>query len=134
MKKTAVLLEILLWAVVLSGCRFIRIEEEPRRSLEYSIVKQEELPGELTALIREKEAEGVSADLSKRERAVSGKRIWNTAKRRLQHSGGGAWGNLPGHIFPHKADRSVRRKNRHKPTILPIHCGKDGLAEGTCDL
>ena len=81
-----------------------------------------------------KEAEGVSADLSKRERAVSGKRIWNTAKRRLQHSGGGAWGNLPGHIFPHKADRSVRRKNRHKPTILPIHCGKDGLAEGTCDL
>ena len=54
MKKTAVLLEILLWAVVLSGCRFVRIEEEPRRSLEYSIVKQEELPGELTALIREK--------------------------------------------------------------------------------
>lgn len=54
MKKTAVLLEILLWAVVLYGCRFIRIEEEPRRSLEYSIVKQEELPGELTALIREK--------------------------------------------------------------------------------
>ena len=54
MKKTAVLLEILLWAVVLSGCRFIQIEEEPRRSLEYSIVKQEELPGELTALIREK--------------------------------------------------------------------------------
>ena len=54
MKKTAVLLGILLWAVVLSGCRFIRIEEEPCRSLEYSIVKQEELPGELTALIREK--------------------------------------------------------------------------------
>ncbi len=54
MKKTAVLLGILLWAVVLSGCRFIRIEEEPHRSLEYSIVKQEELPEELTALIREK--------------------------------------------------------------------------------
>lgn len=33
---------------------FIRIEEEPRKPLEYSIVKNEEIPAELAALIQEK--------------------------------------------------------------------------------
>ena len=41
MKKTkAVLLGVILWSLLLiSGCNFIRIEEEPRKPLEYSIVK-----------------------------------------------------------------------------------------------
>ena len=54
MKKTAVL-GLVLWSLLfLGGCRFIKIEEEPRKPLEYSIVKQEDLPAELTALIQEK--------------------------------------------------------------------------------
>lgn len=42
MKKTkAVLLGVILWSLLLiSGCNFIRIEEEPRKPLEYSIVKR----------------------------------------------------------------------------------------------
>ena len=56
MKKTkAVLLGVILWSLLLiSGCNFIRIEEEPRKPLEYSIVKNEEIPAELAALIQEK--------------------------------------------------------------------------------
>ena len=56
MKKTkAVLLGVILWSLLLiSGCNFIRIEEEPRKPLEYSIVKSEEIPAELAALIQEK--------------------------------------------------------------------------------
>ena len=48
MKKTkAVLLGVILWSLLLiSGCNFIRIEEEPRKPLEYSIVKNEEIPAE----------------------------------------------------------------------------------------
>ena len=58
MKKTkAVLLGVILWLLLLtSGCNFIRIEEEPRKPLEYSIVKNEDLPAELAALIQEKKA------------------------------------------------------------------------------
>ena len=50
MKKTkAVLLGVILWSLLLvSGCNFIRIEEEPR--------KNEDLPAELAALIQEKKA------------------------------------------------------------------------------
>ena len=55
MKKTSVLLGVVLWSLFfLSGCNFIRIEEEPRKPLEYSIVKNENLPAELAALIQEK--------------------------------------------------------------------------------
>ena len=58
MKKTkAVFLEVILWSLLfVSGCNFIRIEEEPRKPLEYSIVKNEDLPAELAALIQEKKA------------------------------------------------------------------------------
>ena len=46
-----------MWSLFfLSGCNFIRIEEEPRKPLEYSIVKNEDLPAELAALIQEKKA------------------------------------------------------------------------------
>ena len=57
MKKASVLLGGILWSLfLLSGCNFIRIEEEPRKPLEYSIVKSENLPAELAALIQEKKA------------------------------------------------------------------------------
>lgn len=58
MKKTkAVLLGVILCSLIwASGCNFIRIEEEPRKPLEYSIVKNEDLPAELAVLIQEKKA------------------------------------------------------------------------------
>lgn len=56
MKKIGSLFFIGVWLVCLfSGCRFIRIEEEPRTALEYTVVKQEEIPKEVTALIEEKQ-------------------------------------------------------------------------------
>ncbi len=55
MKKASVLLGVIWWSLFfLSGCNVIRIEEEPRKPLEYSIVKNENLPAELAALIQEK--------------------------------------------------------------------------------
>lgn len=55
MKKTALGICIAAFlAMILCGCRLIRIEEEPRKLLEYTIVKREEIPKELMALIEEK--------------------------------------------------------------------------------
>lgn len=55
MRRTAALGCIaVFFAIILCGCRLIRIEEEPRKPLEYTIVKQEMTPKELLALIEEK--------------------------------------------------------------------------------
>ena len=88
MKKTkAVLLGVILWSLLLvSGCNFIRIEEEPRKPLEYSNVKNEDLPAELAALIQEKKAN----------------------EFQLQHFRGRTGRHLPGSIFSDAADRSIR--------------------------
>ena len=40
----------------LGGCRIIRIEEEERKPLEYTIVNQQEIPEEILSLIEEKKA------------------------------------------------------------------------------
>ena len=55
MKKTTAHFMVLIGCLfLLSGCRFIRIEDEPRKPLEYSIVKSEDIPQELKTLIQEK--------------------------------------------------------------------------------
>ncbi|MEI3411820.1 MAG: protease complex subunit PrcB family protein [Blautia sp.] len=55
MKKAAALLGLILWiAVAAAGCRFVKIEEEPHRALKYSIVKREDVPREILAMIQEK--------------------------------------------------------------------------------
>lgn len=57
MKRTAVLLCLLVFlAMILCGCRFIRIEEEERKPIEYTVVKQEEIPREAAVLIDGKKA------------------------------------------------------------------------------
>ncbi len=50
----AALLVCLLWG--LCGCRIIRIEEEERTPLEYTVVNQQEIPEEILSLIEEKKA------------------------------------------------------------------------------
>lgn len=55
MKKSVSLFFIgLLLACLLTGCQFIHIEEAPKTALDYTIVSQEEIPKEITALIEEK--------------------------------------------------------------------------------
>lgn len=55
MKKAGVLFFFLLLLMsVLGGCRLIRIEEEERTPLGYTVVSQEDIPEDLTALIQEK--------------------------------------------------------------------------------
>lgn len=50
MRKTVISLA-LVFVLLLSGCRIIRIEEEPLTPLEYTIVSQEDIPEEITTLI-----------------------------------------------------------------------------------
>lgn len=55
MKKWGALLVCLvLLASILGGCSLIRIEEEERKPLEYSVVNQEDIPKEAAALIEGK--------------------------------------------------------------------------------
>lgn len=55
-KKAAGLICVLILLAVLSvsGCRFIRIEEGERTPLEYTIMKQEEIPAEAVELMEQK--------------------------------------------------------------------------------
>ncbi len=57
MKKTVSLfcLTVIL-VLMLCGCRVIRIEEEERKALEYTVVSQEEIPKEVITLIEGKKA------------------------------------------------------------------------------
>lgn len=54
MKKTVFLLMAVMMAVGLSGCRFIRIEEEKRIPVSYTIAEYSEIPEELQEIIEEK--------------------------------------------------------------------------------
>ena len=53
-KKATGLICVLILTVVLSGCRFIKIEEGERTPLEYTIMKQEEIPAEAVELMEQK--------------------------------------------------------------------------------
>ena len=54
MKKAVFLLLAAVIASLLSGCRFVRIEEEERKPVSYTIVEQMDIPGELSRIIEEK--------------------------------------------------------------------------------
>lgn len=53
----AVSLLLMFCLLMCSGCKHIRIEEEPREEVQYTIVPQEEVPSEIESLIEEKKAE-----------------------------------------------------------------------------
>ena len=57
MKKTIALFCLIVWVILtICGCRIIRIEEEERKPLEYTVMNQQEIPSELLSLIEEKKA------------------------------------------------------------------------------
>ena len=53
-RQICVLMQIVILMVMLSGCRFIKIEEGERTPLEYTIMKQEEIPREAVELMDQK--------------------------------------------------------------------------------
>lgn len=58
MKKTAILFLFLCVLLTAAGCSLIRIEEEPRTPLKYTIVSQEDIPEEIVSIMEEKKADG----------------------------------------------------------------------------
>lgn len=58
MKKGTFLVAVICVLMLLcSGCKNIKIEEEKREQLSYTVIQQEEIPKEITSLIEEKKAE-----------------------------------------------------------------------------
>lgn len=54
MKKAVCLLAILVLAAVLSGCGLIRIEEEERKPVDYTVVERQDIPTALDEIMNEK--------------------------------------------------------------------------------
>lgn len=57
MKKAARLFFFLFLLFTVTGCSLVRIEEEPRTPLKYTVVSQEDIPEELVSIMEEKKAE-----------------------------------------------------------------------------
>ena len=54
MKKAVCLLAALVLAAVLSGCCLIRIEEEERKPVDYTVVERQDIPAALDEIMNEK--------------------------------------------------------------------------------
>ncbi len=56
MKKMFFLLFIMAMTLMLGGCRLVRIEEEERKPVTYTVVRTGELPEEAETIVEEKKA------------------------------------------------------------------------------
>ena len=54
MKKSVFVLIAVITAFLLSGCRFVRIEEEYRKPVSYTVVEHSDIPEELSRIMEEK--------------------------------------------------------------------------------
>ena len=54
MKKAVCLLAALVLAAVLSGCGLVRIEEEERKPVDYTVVERQDIPAALDEIMNEK--------------------------------------------------------------------------------
>ena len=89
-----------------AGCQFIRIEEGERTPLEYTIVKQEEIPEEISELMEQKKKKVFQMTYQVGDIRYLMKGIWRAAYRRVQYSGGGGFRIRERSILQDKADRS----------------------------
>lgn len=54
MKRSVFLLIAVITAFLFSGCRFVRIEEEERKPVAYTVVEKSDIPEELSRIMEEK--------------------------------------------------------------------------------
>ena len=54
MKRSVFLLIAVITAFLLSGCRFVRIEEEERKPVAYTVVEKSDIPEELSRIMEVK--------------------------------------------------------------------------------
>ena len=100
--KKAVFLRIVLTAAVLalllSGCRFVRVEEEERKPVDYTIVERRDIPEELSRLMEEKKEKEFQLSYETGDDLYLAKGYG----RQIQHPGRGAWRILEWDIFCYK--------------------------------
>ena len=103
--KKAVFLRIVLTAAVLalllSGCRFVRVEEEERKPVDYIVVERRDIPAELSRLMEEKKEKEFQLSYE------TGEDLYLAKGYGRQMSGGysiqvGAWRILEWDIFCYK--------------------------------
>ena len=104
--KKAVFLRIVLTAAVLalllSGCRFVRVEEEERKPVDYTVVERRDIPEELSRLMEEKKEKEFQLSYETGEDLLPGQRVRAADEWRIQHPGRGAWRILEWDIFCYK--------------------------------
>ena len=87
-RKISVMFLSAILIFILGGCQMIRIEEGEVSPVEYTVVSQEDVPGE-----------GISAYLSERRGSVSDQRLWKADDGRVQYCSGGVWDYGKGSAF-----------------------------------
>ena len=72
MKKAVCLLAALVLAAVLSGCGLIRIEEEERKPVDYTVVERQDIPAALDEIMNEKKEKEFQLSYETGEALMSG--------------------------------------------------------------
>ena len=103
--KKAVFLRIVLTAAVLalllSGCRFVRVEEEERKPVDYIVVERRDIRRSFPRLMEEKKEKEFQLSYETGEDLYLAKGT-GADEWRIQHPGRGAWRILEWDIFCYK--------------------------------
>lgn len=128
MKKSVFLLIAVVTAFLLSGCRFVRIEEEDRKPVSYTVVEHSDIPEELSRIMEEKKGKRISAKLRNRGGSVPGKGIWPSDERRVQYSGRRTW-RIRKRSFFYYETSGTKGSERSRSSLISFHCNKNPAPE-----
>lgn len=128
MKRSVFLLIAVITAFLLSGCRFVRIEEEERKPVAYTVVEKSDIPEELSRIMEEKKEKEFQLSYE------TGEDLYLAKGYGRQMSGGysiqveelGESGN--GLFFCYKTSWPGRSE-RSRSTIVSLYCDKNLKAE-----
>ena len=130
MKRSVFLLIAVITAFLLSGCRFVRIEDEERKPVAYTVVEKSDIPEELSRIMEEKKEKEFQLSYE------TGEDLYLAKGYGRQMSGGysiqveelGESGN--GLFFCYKTSWPGRSE-RSRSTIVSLYCDKNLKAEKT---
>lgn len=90
MKKISLgILAAVVLIVGLSSCGIIKIDREEKQKLDYTVVKEEDMPREIQALIEERKEQEFQMAYQSGNELYLVQRVRAAGGRRLQHTGGG---------------------------------------------
>ena len=126
MKKSVFLLIAVVTAFLLSGCRFVRIEEEDRKPVSYTVVEHSDIPEELSRIMEEKKEKEFQLSYETGEdlylvkgygRQMSGG--YSIQVEELGESGNGFYYETSG----------TKGSERSRSSLISFHCNKNPAPE-----